>query len=682
MRSASNKTLTRPFIAPIILRFATAAVLLLASLPPAAADERSWIPSSGGWSEAGNWSGNEPTENDNAKISNGGTASVALPGEICSNLFLGVTSSGTGTGAVQITGGNFSTTTGYVGYTGVGDIDQSAGTANFYQLELAFQIGTKGTYELGGSGQLKNAASEYVGHRGEGTFTHSAGTNATGGLSLGTTAFGNGTYELNGPGQLSSTNEQIIGDFGRGTFRQTAGSNHCGGNFYMAYGPSTRGTYELSGVGSELIFAKDVYIGYTGQGTFTNSAINRLECDSSQHRSFYLGYFADGSGTYNLSGDGQLRTVYGGMEEYVGYSGEGTFNQTGGINNPNGNFVYRLSARQQWVVLAQRRRNELLGEDIGRSGTGIFTQTGGTNNAEVLSLGYNSGASGTYHLSGGTLKSGLAYIGAGGTAIFNQSGGTHIVTDELSVGYFSPGGGYGGTYNLTGGTLTLKSMVSYSSLSAFNFGGGTLQAGGPFHCLVPMKLTGDGGNASLDTAACAVSLSGLLSGPGGLKKLGDGTLTLTASNSYGGDTSVLGGVLIIAGGIDPGGTKRLDVQAGTTKFETTAVIKPNLNIHTAQGAALEIASGTHVLGNITGGGILKIDDGASLTATSIVQDTLIIGGAESAAPLAVPEPSTYSLLAVFVTLAAVLGVRSGPKGRTMRALGNAQGKGDFQNWKP
>ena len=71
---------------------------------------------------------------------------------------------------------------------------------------------------------------------------------------------------------------------------------------------------------------------------------------------------------------------------------------------------------------------------------------------DSLYLGYNTGASGTYTLSGtGSLSSGSEYVGYNGSGSFTQSGGTNSVTDTLALGY----GSGRGTYNLTGGSLSV-----------------------------------------------------------------------------------------------------------------------------------------------------------------------------------------------------------------------------------
>ena len=318
-------------------------------------------------------------------------------------------------------------------------------------------------------------------------------------------------------------------------------------------------------------------------------------------------------------------------------------------------------------------------EDVGLSGTGTITQTAGSNSISYnLRLGVDAGSKGTYLLGGtGTLSTNLEFVGDGrnGAGTFQQSGGNHSIADSLYLGNAGTGtftltGGTQtisnalvlatspssrGTYNLEGGTLRLKSISKGSGTAAFNFGGGTLKLDGPLSSNLPMTLTGTGGNANLDSNSFAAALSGLLSGAGGLNKLGAGVLTLSAMNSYRGDTVVEAGTLSIEGGIDAAGTSLLDVQAGLAVIKTVNVNKPNLDIHTADAAKVRFSSGSHVVGSIAGTGITQVDSTATLTAASIVQNTLIIGSFPSAGEAAitgdnpavcVPEPGS---IVIFLT---------------------------------
>jgi autotransporter-associated beta strand protein len=187
-----------------------------------------------------------------------------------------------------------------------------------------------------------------------------------------------------------------------------------------------------------------------------------------------------------------------------------------------------------------------------------------------------------------------SYIGDSGTGMFTQSGGTNTISSYLSLGSDSSSSGI---YYLNGGTLILKSLGQGSGTAAFNFGGGTLQASGAFTCSLPMTLTGDGGDANIDTAGYTVTLSGVLSGSGGLDKLGSGTLMLSGKEAYAGNTTVTGGTLIFSGGIASSGTSLIDAESGTAILKTTNVTKSDLNIFTSSSATFEATDGTPAVGS-------------------------------------------------------------------------------------
>jgi autotransporter-associated beta strand protein len=168
-------------------------------------------------------------------------------------------------------------------------------------------------------------------------------------------------------------------------------------------------------------------------------------------------------------------------------------------------------------------------------------------------------------------------------------------------------------------------------------------------------VSSSGGNLTFDCAGTGV-LGKNLPGTGGLIKMGSGILTLNAPNTYSGNTTVNGGILEIAGGIDPGGTSLIDVQSGTAVIKTVNVSKTNLNVNTAASAIFEVASGTYDIGIINGSGTTQVDGGATLTATSIIGNTLTIGSGGTVVIRAipggllggeiapVPEPSSLVLL--------------------------------------
>jgi fibronectin-binding autotransporter adhesin len=337
--------------------------------------------------------------------------------------------------------------------------------------------------------------------------------------------------ELSGSGSFNATDE-IIGDWGSGDFSHTGGVNLLSHTLYLGYSPHGTGTYSLSGTGQ--LSTKYGSFGISGTAVFNQSGGTSSFSDC-----LFLGYNADGNGAYNLTGSSRLNAY----DISVGVGGTGVFNHTGGTSSITDCLFlgYNSGSSGAYYLSGDAQLNADL-ESFGVGGVGVFNHSAGTNAVNsVLFLGYESGSSGTYNLSGsGQLASSTESIGVGGTGIFNHITGTNTVADVLFLGYES---GSSGTYNLNGGTLTAKSIFAGAGAANFNFGGGTLQASGDFSISLPMTLTGNGGNATVDNAGHSATLSGVLSGAGGINKAGAGTLILGNANTYTGDTRIIAGTL-------------------------------------------------------------------------------------------------------------------------------------------
>ena len=140
-----------------------------------------------------------------------------------------------------------------------------------------------------------------------------------------------------------------------------------------------------------------MYIGYSGSGTLQQTGGATTAC-SYNGSSLYLGYNRGGNGTYSLSG-GTLSAY----SQYVGYSGAGAFTQSGGTNNCAANFIlgYNPGATGTYSLGGAGTLLTAGDEYVGSSGTGILSQSGGSNTPSSLYLGSNAGGSGSYNLSGG-----------------------------------------------------------------------------------------------------------------------------------------------------------------------------------------------------------------------------------------------------------------------------------------
>ena len=207
---------------------------------------------------------------------------------------------------------------------------------------------------------------------------------------------------------------------------------------------------------------------------------------------------------------------------------------------------------------------------MGNSGTGAFTQSGGTNAASsALYVGYNSGASGNYTISGpASLSAASEYVGYTGTGAFAQSAGTNTVSGTVYLGYNSAGKG---TYTINGpGSLSAASeYVGYSGTGTIaqsagtNAVSGTLYLGYNSTANSTYALSGTGqltaageyvgynsaATASFQQTGGANTATNLTIGAGGQYVLSGGTLTINGSLVNNGtvnganDPATLGGQL-------------------------------------------------------------------------------------------------------------------------------------------
>ena len=249
-----------------------------------------------------------------------------------------------------------------------------------------------------------------------------------------------------------------------------------------------------------------------------------------------------GNGSYLLSGSGRLSAP----QEVVGSLGPGSFVQTGGTNSA----AIVVSNNGSYIMTAGLLQNSGAGATLVVDN--LFQQSGG--NATVSANGFlalsNSAA---YNLSGtAQLSAKSELIGLGGSGVFTQSGGTNSVTGGsygfvgLILGY---GAGDSGTYNLNGGLLKVYALSAGAGAAAFNLGGGTLGGVSAWSSSLAMTLTGSSGNATIDTTGGNIGLAGVVSGSGGLVKVGSGTLILSAANTYVGPTTVAAGRLEVDGSL-------------------------------------------------------------------------------------------------------------------------------------
>ena len=147
-------------------------------------------------------------------------------------------------------------------------------------------------------------------------------------------------------------------------------------------------------------------------------------------------------------------------------------------------------------------------------------------------------------------------------------------------------------------------------------------------------LGGSGG--TFDTNGNAVTLASVISGTGGLTKMGSGTLTLSNSNSYGGGTIVTGG-LINFSALGNFGSANITLNGGGLQWATgtTTDVSARLNALGGSGGVFDTNGNSVSLGSVISGtgGLTKTGIGTlTLTnaetyggGTTIGGDTLQIG---------------------------------------------------------
>jgi autotransporter-associated beta strand protein len=325
-----------------------------------------------------------------------------------------------------------------------------------------------------------------------------------------------------------------------------------------------------------------------------------------------------GAGTLNIDG------AY--VNSQAGNTGGRTLNINGGATvNVNSSGYFGQSAAT--VYTATNVNGTTIGVGTSAAGGALVVKAGGTvtagNNTHVV-VGLGTAASGMLTIDGGDVNGGaITTLSGGGTVAPANYGGLRLGSTSST----------GGTriVNLNGGNLTVGQVfigsqaVGSTATNTFNFNGGTLKA----IIANTTFMTGltaanvQVGGAKIDSNNFDITIGqALIHDPalgatldGGLTKSSAGTLTLTAANTYTGNTTISGGTLKLTGSGRLGSTS-----ATVGNYAGAMSISP--------GATFEIANGgTHTLsgpvtdaGTLTnsgGGGLILSNAGNSFGALSI-----------------------------------------------------------------
>ena len=479
-------------------------------------------------------------------VNQGGTLTA---GSVANIIAHGLTLNG---GVVTATGGGNGD---WGAYTLKSDVTVGNNTTSTISAELGLMnthtFTVDGGSRLNISGQMHNQAWGPGGlaKSGVGTLNLSAANTYTGNttinggtLQLGTanavpsgSNYGDGDVTVNDTLDLNTYSDTINGLNGSGTVDTVAGgtptltlgANNDSGNFSGVI-RNTSGTLALTkaGIGTQTLLGANSYTGVTtiSGGTLQLGpvgATNSVTIPNSGFETPSVGGYTYGAtgGGWSFSGagidnnDNVFHTTScpeGGQCAFV--QGGGSFSQSISVDTP-GFYVISFQAE-------------------GRGGAGpdgIIVQVDGVSVGTWPGEAISASAWGTYYV-GVSITAGshtLAFVGN------NTIGGDRSSSiDDVQM------------YQPTGyGTL--------ASATDVNAAGATLDLLGSSQTIP--SLTGVSGSSVLDNGSLTVggdnantTFAGVISGVGSLTKTGSGTLTLSAVNSYTGNTSVTQGVLSIS----------------------------------------------------------------------------------------------------------------------------------------
>jgi filamentous hemagglutinin family protein len=371
----------------------------------------------------------------------------------------------------------------------------------------------------------------------------------------GTTTISAGTLQVGSGGTTGTLGTGAVTNNGTLTFNRSDALTQAGviggtGNLVKL----GAGTVTLSGANT-----------YSGSTTISTGTLALQNTNSSPSYSIASGAVLEmnvASGTRSMptatfTGAGTLRKTGAGQLQW-GLSAA-TFALSSGalIDVQQGTFIGGSSANEVWL-------NNLADLNVASGATfnGVEANVrvdaltgGGAISSSLACCGYTGftfgvdGGSGTFS---GVL-SGLNFIKAGnGTQVLTGAntytgttavnGGTLAITNANGLGTTA-----GGTTVASGATLDLQNVaVGAESVTLSN---GTLSAStGTSSLAGPVILAAAGFNRFDVAAGAELTVSGVISGSGDLAKFNQGTLVLTAANTYTGATNVNAGTLQVGNG--------------------------------------------------------------------------------------------------------------------------------------
>ena len=325
------------------------------------------------------------------------------------------------------------------------------------------------------------------------------------------------------------------------------------------------------------------------------------------------GFVASGSGKatgniVNISGNTDLSTatVAGGISSSDAF--------TGNTLNKNSDAAVHIARNFASVNFGYSGNANIGGLESAPTGSTLSGVTVNTNANNVSFDGVISGSGSITKAGAGTLILSGTNTYSGGTTI---SAGTLSIVSDTNIG--------SGTNTIgTKGTLLLSGNGTYTN---------------------DWTLSGAGSAIATDNNN---TLSGVLSGNGGLTKTGTGTLTLTGNNTYAGGTAINDGTLkgniasgtdlsIAAGAIYDGDNKARSVDGlnGGGKLLNTS----GLTVQSGDFAGIIDNSNTSLIK--TGAGTLTLTGNNAYTGSTTISEGTLKGNIASGTDLSIADSATY-----------------------------------------
>ncbi len=453
------------------------------------------------------------------------------------------------------------------------------GTVDSYVVTLASQMAASALTFNNTGYKITGSTLSLVNGAANGAITVSANKTATINSTLryvnntaATITVNSGSVLNLGGGTTASFNPQMAVN-GAGTVNITAGTyNTSVGNRNAATINQTGGTWTMSGAGDNLSHSignnagQNVNYTVSGSATLNALALNDTSINYSLNVARQMGAFKS-TLTVQTGGvvDIGVTANRSGKLNIVSNDGNGS----GLVDVQGGSLTVGTGKAENQIYLFAAGADNLK--------TATLQQSGGTVTSQGIQFG---GSSGTYN--------------AGALAKLDLSGGNLYV------------GSLGITKGSGAAALPISILLK----------GGTLGASADWSSTLDMKLGTTGGGVSIKAADASdvaknITLSGNLSNDtavaGTLTKTGLGTLALSGTNSYNGTTTVSAGTLLVSGG-GLTATSGLAVSGGTLQLGAANVLND---------VALTLSGGTLSTGATTGFnetlGTLDLNTAATLT---------------------------------------------------------------------